>query len=1002
MRKKLLHLSNFILFIFFPALAFNQVGPTPYTVSMSAGTNNASAFGTEGTIASDGGVMTFYSHWDATYLYLGWSGGRTNYSSDMYYAAIDIDANATYGSTNAIEGVSFLSAANTRKPKFYVVYENNQNYYGAPVSNGNAFEIYDGSGGTWQFVSRTNGNDNVNSRIDFQDNNGEVRLRVPWSAIGFFPGDITFTPPLGLTMWTNNGNGDYMWSRFPAENPSTGNTPKTLAYSFLFYNTANGITPSSSFVTENNTFTTGSISGTQNLGLTISGNAASLSADATLNKNLNFIYGSSLNLNDHTLALNTVTGAPVFTGSSASSMVINAAANQSLNNPVLLYFDPASPSTRSLNNITLNGGRSAILNNALDIYGELKLNGASHLNFNSVPFTLKSNASGTARIAAITGGSTITGADKVTVERFIKLRSGGSGRAYRLLAPTVNTPSSTILDNWMEGQMNTAVGSNNIPPSPYQNFGTQITGAGGNTNYFDVTQTNASSLYFTNNAIVPTYTAVGTTGIPLNALTGYFLYIRGDRSMDMTLALAPGMPTSSTTLRATGTLLDGTGNVTSFTNPLIGSGALNLITNPFASPIDWSLVKPDCTNIADAYTFWDPNFGTRGGFVTVGTDGIPSSGAANKFIQSGQAFFVQSTGGIPTVSIKEIHKSAGNNNGVFGPTLATESFKTELYFTESNGFRRIADGVLVKYDNNYSAGIDDHDAMEINNWDENIAISRDGKHLAIESRPVIQQKDTIPLFMNNMKQMGYQFQFVPSNFTNTALKSELVDNFLGTRTSLSVTDTVVVPFTITANPASSATNRFEIVFAPLSTLAIDIITIKASLKNAGIQVEWTASAETDMDHYEVERSVDGVQFVKQTMVPATGNSNMPVNYSWFDASPQAGDEYYRIKAMDKNGRSKYSSIVKVSTGKSGPEITISPNPVSGKKFELQLTDMVKGTYILDLYNNLGQKVFSTSVQHNGGSSTKNIVLGNSLLSGAYQAVLTGEGNVRITKSIIKN
>jgi hypothetical protein len=51
--------------------------------------------------------------------------------------------------------------------------------------------------------------------------------------------------------------------------------------------------------------------------------------------------------------------------------------------------------------------------------------------------------------------------------------------------------------------------------------------------------------------------------------------------------------------------------------------------------------------------------------------------------------------------------------------------------------------------------VDGDDAIETSNWDENIAINRNGIHLAIEARPVIVSTDTLPLFMSNMKQMNY-------------------------------------------------------------------------------------------------------------------------------------------------------------------------------------------------------------------------------------------------------
>jgi hypothetical protein len=209
----------------------------------------------------------------------------------------------------------------------------------------------------------------------------------------------------------------------------------------------------------------------------------------TVNNNLALTSGSLL-LANNILTLNgPVTGTGSLSGSSTSALVIGGTAGT-------INFNQTSAATRSLNNLTLNSGSSATLGNALDIYGTVALTSAG-LNLNAKNLTLKSTPTNTARIANLTG-STLTGGTNVTMERFIKLRTPGTGigaanygRAYRLVCPTVNTTGHptkpTIRDNWMEGGLVNSIGgiSNPVP-----NFGTNITGAGGNANGFDVTQTN--------------------------------------------------------------------------------------------------------------------------------------------------------------------------------------------------------------------------------------------------------------------------------------------------------------------------------------------------------------------------------------------------------------------------------------------------------------------------------------------------------------------------------
>ena len=721
----------------------------------------------------------------------------------------------------------------------------------------------------------------------------------------------------------------------------------------------------------------------------ISGTGAfTLSAGGTLATSNTGINGISQNI--------TVSGTKTFTD--GANYTLNGASTA----PFGSQFTTVKP-----NNLVV--GANVTLDKTTYIIGALGFSGSNRTLNTSSKLTLGSKSPGTARLANITSdfftavvvsGNSIMG--NVTVERYIPLPNSGTGRRYRLLTPTVNTAGS-INANWQEGQSNTTVGVN-INTNP--GYGTQITGTGGNTYGFDRTQTNQSSLYYTSNGVTLGYSAVTSTLTnQLNAKTGYFLFIRGDRSIDMTLANTTGMPTSSTILRATGTIL--TGTQTSFTNSFTGgTGVLNMVTNPYPSPIDWSAIYSDAgtTNVATSYTLWDAEIGTRGGFVTVSNLGVSSnpSSAATVNIQPGQAFFIQATSAtVPTLAIKESHKSSVNSNGIYGPqTVNPAKFSTSLFFTDGTGYRQVADGVTAVFDNSYSAAVDENDAIDINNWDENIAIIREGKHLAIESRPEIISRDTLPLFMNNMKQMVYEFQFDGSNFTNQTLQVTLIDNFTGTSTPLTVSGSTVVPFTVTADPASSTTNRFMIVFGSLNPLPVDLVSVKAFTKGKGIQVQWITRFETDMDRYEVERSADGANFMKVSAVASRGNSTQAVSYDWFDALPLAGKNFYRIKSVERTGRVKYSPIINVIFAKETPGFLVYPNPVVNSSINIQCNDLAAGAYQAKLFNNSGHLILNSSFTHSGGNVVHSISLVNAVAKGNYYLEIIGEDRLRQLLKIV--
>ena len=131
----------------------------------------------------------------------------------------------------------------------------------------------------------------------------------------------------------------------------------------------------------------------------------------------------------------------------------------------------------------------------------LTIGTGSSADFNNKSLTLKSDATGTAFIGNMTGS--ITNATNVTVERYL---SSNNNRAYRLLAPSVNTVTN-IRANWQEG-VNNPNTSTSLNPVP--GYGVHITGSTTGANGFDATQTGQGSL-FTYNAAVPQWEYINNT-----------------------------------------------------------------------------------------------------------------------------------------------------------------------------------------------------------------------------------------------------------------------------------------------------------------------------------------------------------------------------------------------------------------------------------------------------------------------------------------------------------
>lgn len=188
----------------------------------------------------------------------------------------------------------------------------------------------------------------------------------------------------------------------------------------------------------------------------------------------------------------------------------------------------------------------------------------------------------------------------------------------------------------------------------------------------------------------------------------------------------------------------------------------------------------------------------------------------------------------------------------------------------------------------------------------------------------------------------------------------------------------------------TAFTRFSVVNAESVILPASITNVKAYQKGNGIQVDWTALNEINMKQYEVQRSADGIVFNTVATVVAVNNGASLNNYSATDAQPLSGNNFYRIKAVDKNGAVKYTAIVKVAITNGVPSITIQPNPVVNRSINLALNNIAAGKYNFAVYNMLGQKIISQSLTHAGGSASQLVTLPASAKAGTYVVKLFNE------------
>ena len=178
-------------------------------------------------------------------------------------------------------------------------------------------------------------------------------------------------------------------------------------------------------------------------------------------------------------------------------------------------------------------------------------------------------------------------------------------------------------------------------------------------------------------------------------------------------------------------------------------------------------------------------------------------------------------------------------------------------------------------------------------------------------------------------------------------------------------------------------NRFSIVNSGDVILPVSLTNLKAYQKGANIQVDWDAFNEFNMNHYTVEKSSNGSNFISLESAPAKNNGLSVNKYSVLDTKPLQGNNFYRIKAIDNDGRVIYSMIVNVNISGGKTSIAVMPNPVYNSRINVQFNNLPAGRYNCMLYDALGQPVLQTVIEHAGGNASQTLTLPSNIANGIY-------------------
>lgn len=164
--------------------------------------------------------------------------------------------------------------------------------------------------------------------------------------------------------------------------------------------------------------------------------------------------------------------------------------------------------------------------------------------------------------------------------------------------------------------------------------------------------------------------------------------------------------------------------------------------------------------------------------------------------------------------------------------------------------------------------------------------------------------------------------------------------------------------TVTSNPVSN--------FSPFTLgslnektnyLPITLIDFTAKCIDHNALFNWSTASESNNNYFEIEQSVDAINWNSLAIIPGAGNSNELRHYSYTDELSTKTDHFYRLKSVDYDGTYYYSMIQFLNSCKvAGGELKLYPIPSKGIVF---LSFLGEGEIDkIEIYNLMGEIIYS--------------------------------------------
>jgi hypothetical protein len=182
-------------------------------------------------------------------------------------------------------------------------------------------------------------------------------------------------------------------------------------------------------------------------------------------------------------------------------------------------------------------------------------------------------------------------------------------------------------------------------------------------------------------------------------------------------------------------------------------------------------------------------------------------------------------------------------------------------------------------------------------------------------------------------------------------------------------------------------------------LSVNIISFEAEVENnSRVNLKWTAFEDENFPGYEVQRSVNGIDWDHVDFIPAAGSAGSN-KYISIDNQPYKGTSYYRLKFSKADKETSYSQVKVVRIIDIAPLVNLFPNPAFDKVLIAINGDISKQKIDIKIFNTRGLLLSSQKVALIKGTNVLALPLQATWPAGIYFVQITA-GDEIVNKQLV--